>query len=470
MKKTLQDLVLLSKRASLRRQRLGILAKDLSSIIGISYSTLKNWETSLPHTPVALAERKWEEALKVPEGWLRNPEIVDDAPVVEAHNDTVDLTDQGLVSVTDEILAIASWLSRRLESARTFDCSLLTALESRRARMFATRYGAWGTHRTSINVIADEHKLTRERIRKIIEPMVQRAIGITFIMPKLDELRHKALSSTPMSVKDFNEKFKHLLGPELCIDDADRFAREIVGYSLANLWEKSLRRSSHAVMPMLGDEETSELAQVVRDAGLQMARNCGASHIKFVTGMVSQKLNRPISIEAVKGCLAAVEGIDWLSDDWFWFGPEKKSFAIEAVKKMLQAAQASLHIEVLHEGLCRSRRQNYDASIETTADIEIPAYIFEEVLNRIPWLKRRSHNYYCLGEKNHQVNVLTENELSVIDCLRNHGGWSTRQNLVQCLVETEIISSPSLQSILGNAPFIRNQEAGIYQLRDLRAD
>lgn len=66
---------LLGERAKKRRNLLRMKLKDCAALVGISGPTLSSMESCLRSTANAPLEGRWEEALKVPMGWLRNPEI-----------------------------------------------------------------------------------------------------------------------------------------------------------------------------------------------------------------------------------------------------------------------------------------------------------------------------------------------------------------------------------------------------------
>ena len=92
------DRMLMGERALRRREALGIKCKSFAEMIGVPPPNFRNWEEQLRKVPDREAEARWEAALQIPPGWLRDlsietPVLVDPdtLPVI------VDLTGKGVL-------------------------------------------------------------------------------------------------------------------------------------------------------------------------------------------------------------------------------------------------------------------------------------------------------------------------------------------------------------------------------------
>lgn len=108
-------------------------------------SQLRLWENRLPRKPKKELEDALEDALLVPRGWLRDPQM---HPVVceavKSASSVIDISIFECKTVADEIRCIGAWLSRNGSRRRTCRIEDLPEDEARRARMFADRYGVSG--------------------------------------------------------------------------------------------------------------------------------------------------------------------------------------------------------------------------------------------------------------------------------------------------------------------------------------
>lgn len=462
-----QDYEVLGQRAATRRRTLKLSRVKVAKAIGINMATLNSWEDSLPARYRGEKEHLWEDALQVPRGWLR-----DETMTIPSPNVSLDLACAMPVSVANEILAVGTWLARASERSRTVHFEELTEAEQRRATMFADRYGVSGPEKTVLQVIGNKFNLTRERVRQVVDAMTARARGVTLVLPRLSQLREAAPLEGAMSVAEFETKHRALLGPMLSLADADCFAREILGLSVASMTERSHWQSGNALQPMLLEVGGFEMAMAVRDASRKMIRSCGAAHVMFVTGMVSAALGEAVSIQDVCKVLTAVEGMEWLTvdEDWYWLGMDtSNNRVLDIVRKVLAVAARRLDIEDLHQAVCRSRRLIYDEDRTSPPAVEVPKHVLREILVRVPWLSVVQFDDFLLTESVAVEETLSSSELAVAEVIRRHGGAVARQIFNKELVATGFFSVPNLQIILSRSPIIRPLGFGIYGLRGVAA-
>ena len=456
------DYELLAQRAVARRRLLKLSRSTVAQAMGVTNITLGKWEESLPAMHKGQKEFLWEEVLRVPRGWLRDRAMNTPEP-----SSSVDLTAIAPENVAGEILAVGAWLARAPERSRSVRFGELSEPERRRATMFADRYGVSGSEKAILQVIGNRFGLTRERVRQVVEVMTARARGVDFVLPRLLELREAATAAAETSVTEFEAANRTLLGSELSLLDADCFAREILGFSVAAMTERSHWQAGNALQPMLAGTGGTGMAVAVRDASRKMIRSCGAANVMFVTGMVSTELDAAVSVRDVRHALSAVEGMEWLTEaeDWYWFGMDTANNRVmEIARKALSVAGCRLDIEDLQQAVCRSRRLLYEDRTIPPA-VEVPKHVLREIFARVPWLSVVQHDDFVLTESVPVEETLNGSELAVAETIRRHGGAVARQTLNKEFVLAGIFSGPNLQIILSNSPIIRPLGFGIYGLR-----
>jgi len=220
---------------------------------------------------------------------------------------------------------------------------------------------------------------------------------------------------------------------------------------------------------MITDPSIQEIVIAVRAASLKMIRSCGAAHILFVTGLVSDATGKAVALSDVRRALVAVEGMEWLTEgeDWYWLGPDTaNNRALEAVRKVLAVASRKVDVEDIHQAVCRSRRAYYksDARVQPP-EIEVSQEVLKEILSRVPWLSVIQMNDFLLSEEVAIEDVLNSSELAVVRVIEEYGGAAARQVFNKRFVDTGIFSVPNLQIVLSSSPVIRPLGYGIYGVR-----
>lgn len=451
----------LGARVRARREQLGLSRSFVAGEIGLSHVRLHQWEKSLPRKHRGEIETALEDALEVPRGWLRSP--IADLPPLRMPR----LSDIGCLTVEDEILAVAAWLSRAPASKRVWQMDELTEPEKRRAVMFAARYGASSEMETGLQAIGDHFALTRERVRQIVDVMTDRARGVNFDLPMLARTKDAVSAHSMWRVQDFELAHRDILGC-VSLPDADRFAREILGFGIATISDRSFTQNANPLCPVIVSPAFQELMVAVRASAMKMNRSCGAAHIMYVTGLTSEILGKPVSHSDVRSALLSIEGMQWLTEDedWFWLGPDAaNNRVLEAVRKVLAVASCRVDVEDLHRAVCRSRRAYYKRERRAhPPEIEVTQEVLREMLSRVPWLSVIQMNDFVLAEDVAIEDVLNSSELAVVMAIKEHGGAATRGLFNKRFVETGRFTTANLQLVLASSPVIQQIGYGIYGL------
>lgn len=460
------DYEALGMRAEARMGELGLKSPFVAESIGIDCGTLRKWHKKLPRKRSEGIDETWEDLLLVPRGWLRTP----DMETPEIHPPVLDLTAHAWASVTQEIEAVGNWLTRKQPTLRQADSAKLTESEKRRSAMFADRYGVSGPETTTLQLVGDKYGLTRERVRQITEGMVERARTASFVLPRLNQLKEIVASHAALSITAFEEKYREILGGNLSLADADLFAREVLGSSVADLGERTYWPAGNALQPMILESRAREIAVAVRDAARRMIRSCGAAQLMYVTGMVSEATGKAISIRDVRNALIAVEGMEWLSEDegWFWFGVETAdNRLLDVVRRVLAVANGRVDVEDLHQAMSRSRRAHRRTAIGAVPALELPTHVMRDMLSRVPWLTIVQMDDFMLREPVPAEEVLSDSEMAVIELINATGGAVARAALNKHLVDTGRFSVPALQVVLAQPPVIQPLGFGAYGKRGI---
>lgn len=456
------------KRAKRRRNDLKLKPIEVAEFIGINSSKLGVWERCLPALQDGVIDAKWEQIIQAPAGWLRNKSII--ASVID-HTSTISFVHKaGKTSFASEIRSICCWLVRESVTKRTSEYDSLNERERRGADIFALRYGVEGEESATLQAIGDRFGITRERARQISSKMEYRKGNFTGKTPSLDILQREICKIVPAPVEQINVEFREFLGESLSIENAERFAREVLGQSIVTLTEKSTDLTlGYGIFAIDAKTHDSELIRICRDVALRMVRGTGAAQMSFVAGEVSSISQRGVSVQECVLACKFVAGFEWLAeeDGWFWFGPKWENRLLTVAKKVLAVANRKVDVEDIQGAMSRSRRNNYQADKNRPYAIDAPYWVVGEVLKRVSWLKVIQSDDFQLVEPVAIESVLSEVELAVTRIARTNGGVVARYTLTKELLDPEIasFSAIGLHAALDASPIFYRLDAGIFALR-----
>jgi DNA-binding XRE family transcriptional regulator len=449
-------------RAKLRRELLGFSRVETAAPIGIATGTLLLWERALPAVRRP-AEARWEAALAVPHGWLRN--LAAEAPPV-GDGSTARAAPSAAVTVADEIHYLSCWLCRRPPAQHTTDYAALEPSEQRAVDVIALRCGLHGEDQSTLHSIGTRFGLTRERIRQIITKHAERAAQVQLATPCLDRLADEIKKQLPATVAQLDQQLSPLLGQSLSVAGAERFAREVLGRSIASLTNKPADMAVRWHLAATADDG-QQMIREVRAAAIGMVRRCGAAHVAFVSSAAGAALHQAISTEETLRCCRLVDAFEWLDEEhgWFWFGPEMDNRLLSIVTKVLAVANRNVDVEEIHGALARTRRSRYQPEHPRQYLVDPPPTVTIEVLKRVPTIRNVQHDDFRPKQPIRPEDVLSHTELAIYRILSSHGGIATRHTLHQELVETGILSATALQAPLEGSPILRRLDQGLYALR-----
>lgn len=452
----------LANRAKIRRIAAGLNAAEFARLIDIRVIKLYQWEVMLPPKPEHVTECLWENHLQVPEGWLRDIEII--APEYDLSvMSTVSETDNRNTTIAEEIRMIACWLSIARITKRTTNLEALSEAEKRSVNVFAQRYGVYGESRSILQIIGNEYGITRERIRQITEKMAERAALLTVKTPCIDKLAEEIKQFLPDTIKALDEKFRELLGEELSIESVDRFSREILGKKIVDFTENPV------MMAINPESHDPILFKALREASHRMIRACGAAQIYYVLGDVSNMLQKAVPLEDAEKACSLMSGFEWISEDsgWFWFGHETpaENKLHYVTRKILAVANRKVDIEDILQGLIRNRREKYDETLSKVPPIEPPMSIAMAVLAKTPWLKVVQSDDFLLLNQIAVEDCIQGAELKVYQYLDENNGVASRHSITKYLVDKNGMNLVTLSVVLDSSPILARLDTGIFCLR-----
>jgi len=455
----------LASRALSRRKRLGLSRAQVSELCGASVATLIKWEQGvLPRTMRVERLSAWEAALEAPPGWLLDGQVAE-SPLPQSRQRVTVVAD----TMADAIREVAVCLATRGRNLG-FPDRPLDATMQRNVDLFTCRYGVRGPSGTTLLALAAPYGITRERVRQIIESMIERSASFEFQIAIVDSLAQACTPLLPCPAAVLTEKLQPILGPSLSIEDACSFVNELLGKRIVRFSEATTqgpgpRIARIAYGPSDEDVVQADAIKAIRSVAYAMIRSCGVAHMPTVAGIASLS-NRAESAGLAK-MLQSVEGFEWLDGDrvWFWFGPGNpaRNIILSIARKVFAVARERVDIADLMSAVMRyrSRAATSEFGQDRTLMLIPPIHVARAVLERIDWLEVVQHDDYraasplCISEN------LSETELRFVAELEKLGGVASRYELRTALSDIKLIT---FSMALMTTPIVRLVSRGIYAL------
>lgn len=454
---------ILAKRIKARRKYLGKLVTDFLTSTGASWALYRTWEKKIPLKYYPELELAFEDWLEVPSGWLRDPNIIVEEPDLSAN-----LT-YSSNTISGEIRAVSSWLSTKNLGQRTVRLEQLPEKDLRWASIFAERFGLLGEEASTLQSVGDRYGLTRERVRQIVDKMVERASEIPVKTPLIEAFFSEIQKSLPAKVAELNRIYRDLLGENLSVFTLDQFCREILGKQFLKFSDTPAGMVlAWDLVAYAPDEHMATDLRAIRESIRKMIASCGVAQISWVVGESSAVLGRALATEDVLKKAKLIGEFEWIHEEagWFWLGEHyqarNKLFSI--VRKILSVSQDPVDVSLIGHALLNSRRDHYgEDNPRRLLHIEPSVQVIAEVLKKVSWVDFKQFDDFYSKTALNPEETLSDIEWQVYDYLTKNGGIASRYSLTE-LVNQKGDHTVALAFMLNESPIITKVGRGVYML------
>lgn len=472
----------LAQRAKQRRVALKMTIGNLASRVGVTRPLMAQIERCLRKRRNDAIEGTWETALGVPTGWLRDAQMAAPEPQ-QAQAEPVIIAESGeWKTVSALIRGVGAWLSRTvfdLQKGATpsGDPSDLTLRERQKADMFAMRYGVNGEQASTLEEVGRRFGLTRERVRQVVQKMLERAVRLQVRTYVLEQLRDEVAKRAPSRASTIEQELRGLLGESLGIWDAQRFASEVLGLKVASFGRAlsgDNKPDREMVVPSDHPDEDG-IARTIISVSRGMVRSCGAANTFFVTGYASHESGTAVDMKTVERWIVSVAGFEWISkvDGWFWFGADDgENRLLNVTRKVMAAAQCKVDVDDIHRAMARSQRWLDNSRDSRRFFVEAPIQVLTRVLCRVPWLACIQYNDFMLNEEGSVAGVLSQVEQLIVQVIDANGGVALKFEIDAHVNANAKVTPMAVSVALARSPCLSQPSRGTYAIcgRQLEAN
>jgi len=451
----------LGRRAKQRRLTLGLSCREVGDVAGASSASVAQWEKLLPQRPGH--DSKWEAALQVPSGWLRDPQ----SPAPPIVNPTFNALETSQATFASFIRSYCVWHAKADRTERTSLDSALSPREQRIVSIMVRRYGSEGEDKATLQGIGDDLGLTRERVRQIEEKAISQFEKVDPPRELIDRMETAFIDHLPCRLSDLPPPIQQLLGATQSLEGADRFFREVLGVRLVSIRSTTGSLALQDKMVVRHEGADERLLQAVRQVSMAMIRHVGAAQLYYVAGMLAEE-GLVASPAQVTLCARMFPGFEWLVEEegWFWYGAEFDNRAKWTALKVLSVANRPVDIEELYSAMARARFGRTGDRVGP-ASATAPMRVLQVVLSKITHVQRTHLNDFRIAPEiadQAAAAYLSGSEILICQELIDRGGVASRRNLTRQLVDTGKVEKFTLSMALMSSPIFRRQDRGIWAI------
>jgi hypothetical protein len=319
----------------------------------------------------------------------------------------------------------------------------------RDSQIAARYYGFDGRGGKTLMSVGEEYRLTRERVRQIVEKMKGRFSDQRPISPILDRTVALVANRLPAAASEIEAELKlqglssSLFRLEGVIKAAELLGKPVQFVITAGVAGK---RIVHAQ----GSPSGRTIIRIAR----RLIAHRGMATVSDVVVKVRGVMSGPCDKNLVAIALAQEKGFAWLdrSAGWFWLSESRINPVLSRIRKILSVAKA-VEVSELAAGIARDFRMD---------DFSPPKRVLLEFCRQAPGLQVRDSTIKANPEiKPDQV--LTQSEKDIGQILAEHGGTLATWELKSICFGIGINRACLFRSLL-YSPIISEEAGGLYRL------
>lgn len=339
-------------------------------------------------------------------------------------------------------------------------------LAGRNAELFARRYGVFGADQATLKAGGDKWGLTRERVRQIVDRLIERIPLVKPSSPQIDLLAAEIRLLPTLSLSDAEFRLRERLGEKLGLLDAQRFSAEVLGKSLP--FVTILARDAHGgEYPVFSPGEFPGYVSAAINVVKKLTRHLGGVQLVLAWAITLQTYGRWVSLDEFRGVVEGLPGFAWLDTQrsWFWLGHQSAANRIaDRAVEILSVAGQHLDIETIYAGIARHARTG-ESEIVESGGVFPPIAVVASMLRQHPTFHCKQYDDFGLVDYVEPATVLSVSALALVEFLQARDGMATRKALQEHFVKANRMNPITLGVVLASHPVVRHVDRGIFALR-----
>jgi len=442
---------------------------DLKDLAERAQSVLKRARSDLPTLDDLRFGKRLAAVCKVGQS---TREALEDVATESSRADPMDqaLLVDGLqraieMSARDEIAAIGSWAV-----LRRFD-------EEHRARnleIYSCRFGLLGHGASQLEAIGQRYKMTRERVRQIVDKMLAAAGAQPIWAPatiKAHAAYHAKLPARREALEQ-DPEIRALLGPNLSLIELERFTSTFLGRNQKAEVLRNRRVVAKRVREVIvSGRKQEKIAAAVHRWAIKTVSHVGAAQTEWIAARATKETGKAVTDDDVMALLEGAHDFEWLHKEtgWFWFKDSARNRLANHILRMVCVRPDPIPVDIVFAGLVRSdrdRRWSQGKEYSTGATVLPPALVIRAICTRLPFVTINGHGHISASKDcPPEEEALGHVHLEIARALRSLGGIARRGEIRERVLAACPIKKVTFEVMFGDAPFVTMIGRELFALR-----
>jgi hypothetical protein len=327
---------------------------------------------------------------------------------------------------------------------------LLEVVANERDRALVARYLGWdGQGIRTLQVVGDDFKITRERVRQICSAALnalERGHPCTPVLGKVLAFIEQHLPA-PVADIESNLRASGLTAAMFPLEGIIK-AAEILGRKP----EVTIQNTARGRIAIA--REAAQIACRILQVARRTVSHCGAATISDVSAHLrsAASLNSDQIIIRLLGTQADFRWLDEPSG-WFWFFPTTDNRLLIRIRKIL-AVSRRIKVSEIRRAISSDRRLQGFCP---------PTQVLLALCAQLSWCRIESESYIVATPPPRVEDVLSKSERSLVQILENHGHVMKAGDL-RAFCTSEGIDQSTLWYLITSSPIILRRAYGVYAL------
>jgi len=333
---------------------------------------------------------------------------------------------------------------------------LLKLVANERDRALVARYFGWdGQGIRTLQLVGDDFRMTRERVRQICSGTLSELKGANPCTPVLGKVLAFIEQHLPAPVADIESRLcasgltAAMFRLEGIIHAAEIFGRKP---------EVAIRNTTGGRIAL--PREAAQSASLILEVARRTVRHCGAATISDVLANLRSAGSRN-SDQIIVRMLGTQADFRWLDESggWFWFYPTTNNRLLVRIRKVMAVARR-INVSELHRAVSSDRRLQGSCP---------PKRVLLALCAQLSWCHIESESCIVATPPPPVEEVLSKSERSLVQILENHGDAILARDL-KGFCAREGIDQSTLWYLVSSSPIIVRRAYGVYVLVGVSTD
>lgn len=325
------------------------------------------------------------------------------------------------------------------------------ARSERNSEIFIRRFGLGGEPISTLQELADEYGMTRERVRQICDKVSRLVEGKRPFAPVLDQALKLVACLVPAVATDVEEKLivEGITNKDFRLESLQSAAALLGREVTFSITEVGAQRAVTAVDAAYSAKKVLSIAQ-------RTIRHWGVATIEDVVARASERTSLPPAV--VRSIVTGQTDFRWLDEanGWFWLRSISDNRLLNQVRKVLSVGEL-VDIAELRAGVCRHHRME---------GIAPPQHVLVRLCRQVPWCRVEESAVRAEPPLDWRE-TLGDTEQLLTEILKANGQVMSRERLEAESLERGT-NRTTFYAYLNYSPIITRYTRGVYGLRGAR--